>query len=191
MAVLAGKVSSGYTFGVRGCLGLQRGAVLSARPTPLPRRSFSSETTSATFDPDRLGPAWKRECFRDFKLYWWTDTLPDSELADGRFRGVPEDKRPLAILFGWAGATEKNLSKYAGIYRKAGCLAVGLNLPSEFILYRTADVPFLTAELFRQVAERGLHRRPVFIQSLSDTGTCLPLKTWQNSDKFLVNSSCY
>ena len=41
--------------------------------------------------------------------------------ADPRFDEVVlsrEDDRPLVFLFGWAGASEKNLGKYADIYHQ-------------------------------------------------------------------------
>lgn len=45
--------------------------------------------------------------------------------VDGKYEKfvIPnEDERPLVLLFGWAGASEKNLQKYADIYHKVNKL---------------------------------------------------------------------
>ena len=108
--------------------------------------------------------------FKDFRCY--TEFSPPSGdmIADSRFQGVKDDKRPLVMVFGWAGANKKNLEKYTDIYRRAGCVTLSYNLPTRFIFEMTNQVPYLAAKLLEQVSQAGLVNRPVFIHLLSDTG---------------------
>ncbi len=97
--------------------------------------------------------------------------VSESEM-EPRFRGVvsSERDRPLAMVFGWAGASDKNLDKYAEIYRRAGCDTLSYYLPTRFIFSCTADVPHVARRLADAVKEAGLDGRPVIFHNLSDTG---------------------
>lgn len=119
-----------------------------------------------------LDPDVRKKYFQGFRMFWGVEEAgPNRDLADDdRFRGVSEEQRPVVLVFGWAGATEKNLAKYMDIYRGAGCTAVGFNLPIDFILYSAEAVPHLAEEMLAQISARGLSRRPFFVHSLSDTG---------------------
>ena len=37
---------------------------------------------------------------------------------------ITNDRTPVAIIFGWGGSSHKNVSKYANIYHKSGCITV-------------------------------------------------------------------
>ena len=50
---------------------------------------------------------------------------------------------PLVILLGWAGATHKNLDKYAMVYRERGCGTLQYILPTRFIFRHTEQVVML------------------------------------------------
>ncbi len=95
-------------------------------------------------------------------------------MKDARFRNVldTEAQKPLALVFGWAGANSKNLGKYAELYHGAGCDTLAYYLPTRFIFNRTEDVPHLALELFRGLEREDLAGRPVFLHLLSDTGGC-------------------
>ena len=43
------------------------------------------------------------------------------------------DTKPVVVLFGWAGASVKNLSKYGEVYRNYGCPTIEYILPTRFI----------------------------------------------------------
>ncbi len=43
------------------------------------------------------------------------------------------ESKPLVVLFGWAGASAKNLSKYGDVYRNYGCPTIEFILPTRFI----------------------------------------------------------
>jgi hypothetical protein len=91
-------------------------------------------------------------------------------LLDSRFSLAAEEQRPLVLLFGWAGATEKNLAKYSSIYHRAGCSTLAYILPTRFIFRSTADVPFLAKRLLKIVEMEGLLQRPILFHNMSDTG---------------------
>ena len=111
------------------------------------------------------------QMFRDFKykINRATDR-PDDVEEKFRVALRREEDRPLVFLFGWAGATEKNLDKYSEVYRKAGCDTFSYILPTRFIFSCTAEVPHLSRQLLDIVDKEGLSKRPVFFHNLSDTG---------------------
>jgi len=86
----------------------------------------------------------------------------------------PPEKKPtdpLVLLFGWAGASHKNLSKYAEIYTKAGCTTVQYSLPSEYIMHYTSMVPDVMGSYVAKLREtQRLNGRPILIHCLSDGG---------------------
>ncbi len=94
------------------------------------------------------------------------------KVTDARFKDVvdSESKKPLVFVFGWAGANEKNLGKYADVYHAAGCDTFTYYLPTRFIFDQTNDTPYLAVELFRGLEKEGLLDRPCFFHMLSDTG---------------------
>jgi len=79
-------------------------------------------------------------------------------------------KIPIVILFGWAGASQKNLRKYAAIYLEAGYTTVQYNLSTRHIFRDTDQVPALMSRLMEQLEKKNLFNRPMFIHCLSDTG---------------------
>lgn len=73
-----------------------------------------------------------RWLFHDFKYRVQRENM--ELVTEERFAVAAEaEKRPLVILFGWAGASQKNLGKYAEIYQKAGCATLTYILPTRFI----------------------------------------------------------
>jgi len=65
------------------------------------------------------------EVLKDFRYKLVTDVNPD--LVEDRFKGVPEEKRPVVVLCGWAGATPKNLHKVtisSTFYEQIFCMKV-------------------------------------------------------------------
>ena len=108
------------------------------------------------------------EVLKDFRYKLVTDVNPD--LVEERFRGVPEEKRPVVVLCGWAGATPKNLHKYSEIYHRAGCITLDYNLPSLFVFTETCEVPHIAKELLKVMDEAKLMERPLFLHLMSDTG---------------------
>ena len=118
--------------------------------------------------------------FRDFKCNLTRHTSATSEKVEKLSGAIRrEGQRPLVFIFGWAGATDKNLDKYAEIYRKAGCDTFSYILPTRFIFSCTAEVPHLSRRILDIVDKEGLNKRPVFFHNLSDTG----LMAYQGIDK--------
>jgi hypothetical protein len=111
--------------------------------------------------------------FRDFN-YKLTKVQGGTTDLEGRFKGLikSESERPLVFVFGWAGASEKNLDKYAEIYRNAGCDTLAYFLPTRFIFSCGSEVPHLTRKLLDVVQKEGLSKKPLFFHNLSDTGVC-------------------
>ena len=73
-------------------------------------------------------------------------------------------------MFGWAGASHKNLSKYSAIYEELGY--VQYMLPTRFIFTDTEHIPDLMENLVKQMTQKDLLvNRPLFIHCLSDTGS--------------------
>jgi hypothetical protein len=109
--------------------------------------------------------------FRDFK-YKFTPATPES--VEQRFQGLvqEEQERPLVFVFGWAGASDKNLDKYSEIYRMMGCDTFAYYLPTRFIFSSTAEVPHVSKRVLDIVEDLGLMNRPIFFHNLSDTGNC-------------------
>jgi len=103
-------------------------------------------------------------------------TKLDREKILDQFRDIPEEKRPLVLLFGWAGASQKNLLKYSDLYNRAGCYTLGYNLPSRFVFTITSEIPHLTTEILKIVESADLLNRPIFLHLMSDTGKFLELK---------------
>jgi hypothetical protein len=108
------------------------------------------------------------EVLKDFKYKLVTEVNQD--LVDERFRGLPEDQRPVVLLCGWAGATPKNLHKYSEIYQRAGCITLDYNLPSRFVFTETCEVPYIAKELLKVIEAAKLLNKPLFLHLMSDTG---------------------
>ena len=60
------------------------------------------------------------------------ESVGSAERISSRFPSTSEEKTPLAFVFGWAGASARNLDKYAQIYRRAGCHTFSYFLPTRF-----------------------------------------------------------
>merc|ERR1719215_1870070 len=114
-----------------------------AEPTHKAVGTFGSLTTVCVVDKAFIGrePQILRECL-----------------------GEPE---PLVVILGWAGASHKNVSKYAELYRRLGCSSLQYILPTRFIFRHSDQVP----EAMKGVAAY-LGQRPasssVLIHCLSD-----------------------
>ena len=111
----------------------------------------------------------EKELFRDFKFY--LKTMPTREVTDERFKHTSEKGRPLVILLGWAGANNKNLSKYTDIYEEAGCMTLNYILPTRFIFNIQDKVPYIASRLVDELQKAELYRRPTFFHLFSDAGT--------------------
>lgn len=98
-------------------------------------------------------------------------SAPDTKV-DVRYGGVALDPAdaPVVLLFGWAGASFKNLGKYASLYQKAGCYTAQYILPTRHIFRDTTEVPEVMGLVWQQIEEAGLADRQLFIHCLSDTG---------------------
>lgn len=90
------------------------------------------------------------------------------------FRQPAEQARsedcPVVLLLGWAGASHRNLSKYAELYLELGLPTAQFILSTRHIFRDSHQVPELMDRLAEQLGERGLLSRPLFIHCLSDTG---------------------
>ena len=114
--------------------------------------------------------------FRDFNYSLVRHSASQHKQGNERLSNLinREEDRPLVFVFGWAGASHKNLDKYAEIYRRAGCDTLAYFLPSRFIFSATAQVPHLARRLMSVADTEGLLDRPIFFHDLSDTGrACL------------------
>lgn len=98
-------------------------------------------------------------------------SAPD-KLVEVKYGGVALDptKAPVVLLFGWAGASFKNLGKYAKLYQKAGCFTAQFILPTRHIFRDTTEVPELMWLVWQKLEEAQLADRQLFIHCLSDTG---------------------
>ena len=79
------------------------------------------------------------------------------------------DTEPLVIIFGWAGATQKNLSKYGEVYRQLGCATLQYILPTRFIFKHSEQVPEAVEDVAKYLRKAGVST-PIAIHCLSDTG---------------------
>jgi hypothetical protein len=111
--------------------------------------------------------------FRDFK-YKFSPAIasPSLERVDQRLQGLiqEEQEQPLFFVFGWAGASNKNLDRYSEIYRMMGCNTFAYYLPTRFIFFSTAKVPQLSKRVLDIVKDLARINRPIFFHDLSDTG---------------------
>ena len=109
--------------------------------------------------------------FRDFKCNLTRHTSSTADKVE-RLSGAikHEGERPLVFVFGWAGATEKNMDKYSEIYRQAGCDTMAYYLPTRFIMSATSSVPHIARRLMMIADREGLLSKPIFFHDLSDTG---------------------
>jgi len=82
----------------------------------------------------------------------------------------PNGPPPLALVLGWAGASDRNLAKYADIYLRQGCTTAHLTLPSSHVFNKTREVPEVMGEVVQQLEEVGVWERPLVVHCLSDTG---------------------
>ena len=110
---------------------------------------------------------------RDFKCNLPRHTSASTAEKVERLSGAigREGERPLVFVFGWAGATEKNMDKYSEIYRRAGCDTMAYYLPTRFIMSATSSVPHIARRLMMIADREGLLSKPIFFHDLSDTGT--------------------
>ena len=92
------------------------------------------------------------------------------EPTHSRGAGGPYGPPPLALVFGWAGASNRNLAKYSDIYLNQGCTTAHLTLPTRLIFNDTSEVPEAMSSVLEQLEEVGVRERPVLIHCLSDTG---------------------
>ena len=76
--------------------------------------------------------------------------------------------KPVVILFGWAGASVKNLSKYGQVYRDYGCPTIEYILPTRFI-FRHSEQAFEAVEDVFSEVEKHKNRKTI-VHCLSDTG---------------------
>jgi len=77
---------------------------------------------------------------------------------------------PLTLLFGWAGASHKNLAKYSGIYQSQGCTTAQVTLPTRHVFRDTAELPEVMSSVVSQLECVGVRERPLVVHCLSDTG---------------------
>jgi len=131
------------------------------RPLPAALRASRGLTTSPTV---WAAPPTQREAATLI-------SAPDKKVSV-KYGGVEVDpgSAPVVLLFGWAGASFKNLGKYAQLYQKAGCYTAQYILPTRHIFRDTAEVPEVMTLVWEQVQEAGLSDRQLFIHCLSDTG---------------------
>lgn len=87
------------------------------------------------------------------------------------FKTGPE-KSPLVVVFGWAGATHKNLSKYSQVYTDRGCTTTQYILPTRFIFRHTEQVHEVMEDLAKFIVHNTQKdsSTPVVVHCLSDTG---------------------
>ena len=79
-------------------------------------------------------------------------------------------KSPVVLLFGWGGASHKNLGKYADIYLNGGCTTVQYALPSSYVFRYTEHIPRLMDNILIQLEKVDIYNRQVYVHCLSDTG---------------------
>jgi len=92
------------------------------------------------------------------------------EPGPGRGAAGPWGPPPLALLFGWAGASHRNLAKYSNIYLDQGCTTAQLTLPTRHVFRETEQIPEVMSEMVDQLESVGVRERPLVIHCLSDTG---------------------
>jgi hypothetical protein len=88
---------------------------------------------------------------------------------------TPEDQahKPVVLLFGWLGASERHLGKYTQLYQDKGYETIHYIPPMSLILY-PSRIDSLNAEIqadmMRIMKEKGLLRRPFMIHLFSNSG---------------------
>jgi len=97
-----------------------------------------------------------------------TQILPEDKVFVETSPNEEDENKPLVILFGWAGATPKNLSKYGSVYSDLGCPTVEYILPTRFIFRHTEQVFEAVDDLLDVVQRSG---RKTIVHCLSDTAS--------------------
>lgn len=80
------------------------------------------------------------------------------------------ERTPVVIIFGWGGASHKNISKYSSIYYNSGCITVQYILSTRHLFRDTDQIPDIMENVLHQIEDRGLTSHPVYIHCLCDTG---------------------
>ncbi|XP_023335085.1 transmembrane protein 53 [Eurytemora carolleeae] len=79
-----------------------------------------------------------KRCFSNHRVVGTFGDVTEVTKEDRQFKTTePQNstskEKPLVILFGWAGANPKNLSKYGQLYSHLGCPTIEFILPTRFI----------------------------------------------------------
>ena len=77
---------------------------------------------------------------------------------------------PLVLLFGWAGANHKAVSKYGDVYRSVGCTTVQYLLGARHICRHPGQVAQLMELHWKNLEDQNMATQPMFIHCFSDTG---------------------
>lgn len=77
---------------------------------------------------------------------------------------------PLVFVLGWAGCTDRQLSKYSKIYEERGCITIRYSAPGEYILFDPEKIRPLASKLLDLVSEMSLESSPIFFHCFSNSG---------------------
>jgi len=137
--------------------------------------SVESNMTKNILEPEKIKEEFTKITRKEAKIVLYE--TPSTSTANTH--------NPIVLLFGWGGASHKNLSKYSTIYLGAGFTAVQYILPTRHIFRDTAQIPELMGNLLMQLDKLDIYDRPVYVHCLSDTG----VMCYQGMDVAIKESS--
>ncbi|XP_041358941.1 transmembrane protein 53-like [Gigantopelta aegis] len=106
-------------------------------------------------------------------------TFPNADSEDDNFTFLPEDdlklnlkKRPVVIVLGWAGCTERHLSKYSAIYEQRRFITVQYTAPTDILFFsgNAAKLKIIAQKLLDILFEHNLEDHPLFFHIMSNGG---------------------
>ncbi|XP_044752636.1 transmembrane protein 53-like [Coccinella septempunctata] len=118
--------------------------------------------------------------FLIFPKYEYTVKIPDpngdysKNKEDYEFDfNIDEKKKPVIILFGWVGSTDRYLSIYSRIYEAKGLMTVRFMVSmTSIFLWKHHIIP-ISEKMVRVIEDLSLGDRPIIIHCFSNGGTYL------------------
>ncbi|KAL3270873.1 hypothetical protein HHI36_021388 [Cryptolaemus montrouzieri] len=83
---------------------------------------------------------------------------------------INEDKIPVVILFGWAGAEDKYLSVYSRIYEKKGLITLRYISPVKYLFWRQNRMVKIGEKLVKLLNDLNFENHPIIIHCFSNGG---------------------
>ncbi|XP_045469843.1 transmembrane protein 53-like [Harmonia axyridis] len=108
----------------------------------------------------------------------YTITIPDpngdysknKEDCDFKFP-FDEKKKPVIILFGWAGCIDKHLQIYSQIYEAKGFMTIRFIVSTKSMFLSKQDIIPISEKMVRVIEDLNIVNQPIFIHCCSNGGS--------------------